>query len=56
MTTARERDQFQRIVLSAQLERARAIVARYAEGQRFYLDQIEEHQYRIGRLDERLER
>jgi hypothetical protein len=46
-----ERDQFER---TAQIERAREIIAKYHEGIRYYQQQIEDNRYSLGRLDERL--
>jgi hypothetical protein len=49
-----ERDQFERIERTAQIERAREIIAKYHEGIRYYQQQIEDNRYSLGRLDERL--
>jgi hypothetical protein len=54
MTTSNERDEFERIRLVAQIERARALVAQYEEHQEFFRRQIEDSRYELGRLDERL--
>src|SRR5712691_5736962 len=54
MTTAREEDEFERIRTTAELERDRAIVARYEEHLAFYRRRIETQLYNLGRLDERL--
>jgi hypothetical protein len=52
--TPDERDEFARMRLVAQLERARALVTQYEEHQGFYRRQIEDCRYRLGGLDERL--
>jgi hypothetical protein len=54
VTTPGEQDEFERIRLAAQIERAQAFVARYQEHQVFYRRQIEDSRYELGRLDERL--
>ena len=54
MTSRREQDEFERIRLVAQIERARMFVAQYDEHQGFYRRQIEDDRYALGRLDERL--
>ncbi len=54
MTTPNEQDEFERMRLVAQIERARDLVAQYAEHQEFYRRQIEDSRYELGRLDERL--
>jgi hypothetical protein len=54
MTTAKERDEFQRMRLVAQIERDRALIAQYEEHQAFYRARVEEGRYELGRLDERL--
>jgi hypothetical protein len=51
----RERDEFERISLTAQVEKARLLIAQYEEGLRFFRIRIEDARYKIGRLDERLE-
>ena len=42
MTTPNERDEFERMRLVAQIERARGLVAQYEEHQEFYRRQIED--------------
>jgi hypothetical protein len=54
MTTPNERDEFERMRLVAQIERARGLVARYEVHQEFYRRQVEDSRYELGRLDERL--
>lgn len=54
MTTPRERDEFQRMRLTAEIERARLLIAQYEEHQEFYRRQVESNRYELGRLDERL--
>jgi hypothetical protein len=54
MTKPDEHDEFGRIRLVAQIERARMLVAQYEEHQEFYRSQIEDSRYELGRLDERL--
>jgi ribosomal protein L15E len=50
----RERDEFERIELTARLQRARDFIAQYEEGLAFYRRQVEDTRYELGRLDERL--
>ena len=54
MTTPHERDQFTRIGTVDQIERDRAIIARYEVNLLFYSSRIENQLYELGRLDERL--
>jgi hypothetical protein len=54
MTTPDEQNEFERVRLVAQDERARMLVAQYEEHQEFYRRQIEDSRYELGRLDERL--
>ncbi|GAA0710352.1 hypothetical protein GCM10010199_06460 [Dactylosporangium roseum] len=54
MSTPHERDEFDRIRITHQLERDRAIVAQYEEHMAFYQRRIETQMYDLGRLDERL--
>lgn len=54
MTTPREEDEFRRIRIVDEIERARAIVAQYEEGLVFYRQRIEDRVYDLGMLDERL--
>ncbi len=54
MTTPRDRDEFDRIRLTDQIERDRAMVAQYEEHQAFFRKRIEDNRYDLGRLDERL--
>ena len=54
MTTPSERDEFERMRLAAQIERARELIAQYDRHQEFYRRQIEDSRYELGRLDERL--
>ena len=42
MTTPNERDEFERMRLVTQIERARALIAQYDEHQEFYRRQIED--------------
>jgi hypothetical protein len=51
---ARDRDEFERISLFADIERDRAMIERYEDGQAFFRTRIEDRKYRIGQLDERL--
>jgi hypothetical protein len=53
MTTPNERDEFERIRLVEQIDRARRLIAQYDEHQEFYRRQIEDSRYELGRLDER---
>lgn len=52
--TPRERDEFRRIHLTAELERARQIVTLYDQNQRTFRRKIEDSLYQLGKLDERL--
>lgn len=54
MNSSKERDEFERMRLAAQIERARAFIAQYQEHQEFYRRQVEDSRYELGRLDERL--
>ncbi|HEU4425124.1 MAG TPA: hypothetical protein VFR67_21550 [Pilimelia sp.] len=54
MATPDEQDEFERIRLVAQIDRARTLVAQYEEHQEFYRRQIEDSRYELGELDERL--
>ncbi|TDB96455.1 hypothetical protein E1091_09245 [Micromonospora fluostatini] len=54
MTSPRERDEFERMRLVAQIERARDFIKQYEEHQEFYRQQVEDSRYELGRLDERL--
>jgi hypothetical protein len=54
VTAPDEHGEFERIRLVAQIERARMLVAQYAEHQEFYLRQIEDSRYELDSLDERL--
>ena len=52
--TPKERDEFDRMRVSAEMERARAFVTQYEDHQRHFRRQIEEYAYELGKLDERL--
>jgi hypothetical protein len=52
--TPREEDEFERMRVTAELERARGFVAQYTEHQAIYRRKIEKHLHRLGQLDERL--
>lgn len=54
MTAPNEDDQFERIRLTAKMERARTFIEQYEQGQEFYRRQVEDIRYELGRLDERL--
>lgn len=49
-----ERDRFERIERTGEIERAREIIVKYQEGITFYQQQIEENKYSLGRPAERL--
>jgi predicted DNA-binding protein YlxM (UPF0122 family) len=49
-----ERDEFDRMRLYQEVERARMIIVQYEKGLAFYRQEIEDKRYEIGRLDERL--
>jgi hypothetical protein len=49
-----EADNFRRIQLVTEVERAKDMVARYREGIDFYRDQISRYCKRLGRIAERL--
>jgi hypothetical protein len=53
-TTPKEADEFERMRLTAKIERARGFVAQYDEHQDFYHREIEDGLYELGKLDERL--
>jgi hypothetical protein len=50
----RDDDEFERIRLTAQVERDRQMIAQYDEHQAFFRDRVEKNLYLLGRLDERL--
>jgi hypothetical protein len=50
----REQDEFERIKLHQDVERARLIIEQYETGTAFYRQEIENTRYKLGRLDERL--
>jgi ribosomal protein L15E len=50
----KEEDEFVRIRLHEEIERARVLIGKYEEGLAFVRLKIEKNRYRIGRLDERL--
>jgi hypothetical protein len=50
----RERDEFERISLTAQVDKDRRMMAQYLENLSFFHARVEEARYRLGRLDERL--
>jgi hypothetical protein len=51
----RERDEFERIELHQKIDKARLFISQYESGLTTYRRNLEEHQYDLGRLDERLE-
>jgi hypothetical protein len=53
--TPKEQDEFERMEVTAKLERARALIAQYDEHREHFRREIEKGLYRMGRLDERLE-
>lgn len=54
MDSEREADEFERMRLTAQIERARGLIAQYDEHQEFFRRQIENNRYELGRLDQKL--
>ena len=52
--TSSEHDKFQRIKLTAHIERFREIILQYEDGLAYYRSEIEDHVYKIGQIDERL--
>jgi hypothetical protein len=54
MEDQKERDEFERIQLTQEIERARLLVRQYDEHQAFYRNEIEAKLYKLGKLDERL--
>jgi hypothetical protein len=50
-----EHDEFIRIRLHQEIERARMLIGKYEEGLAHFRQEIEDNKYDIGRLDERLE-
>jgi len=55
MDDAREHHEFARIELHQKIERARIFIGQYEDGLADYRKKLEDHQYKLGRLDERLE-
>jgi hypothetical protein len=51
---SREKDEFVRIRLHQEIERARELIGKYEEGLTHFRREIEDNNYDIGRLDERL--
>ncbi len=49
-----ERDKFERIKKTADVERFHEIIVKYEEGLADYRSRVEEHLYEIGKIDERL--
>jgi hypothetical protein len=49
-----EQDEFDRIKLHQDIERARAMLAQYETGMAHFRREIENWRYKLGRLDERL--
>lgn len=54
MDEDRVNDEFERIQLRRDQERARAMIRQYEEGLAFRRLRLEKDTYRLGRLDERL--
>ncbi len=54
MDDPKDRDEFERIKLHQDIERARMIIEQYGTGMAFYRQEIENKRYKLGRLDERL--
>jgi hypothetical protein len=54
MEEHQERDQFERMRLTDEIERARYLVGQYDEHQQFWRREIETKLYKLGQLDERL--
>jgi hypothetical protein len=54
MLTPREQDEFDRMQLTAEIERKRGLIASYDENQELYRREVGDHLYSIGRIDERL--
>jgi hypothetical protein len=54
MMDSTEADNFRRIQLVADVDRARDMVARYREGIDYYRRQIDQFRYLLGRVEERL--
>ncbi len=52
--TPRERDEFERLGVVAEVERARSFIAQYTDHQEHYRREIEKNPHLLGRLDERL--
>jgi hypothetical protein len=51
---AKSDDHFDRIALHHEIERSREIIAKYLEGMAHHHRKIEDAQYDLGELDERL--
>ena len=54
MDDAQERDEFARIELHQEIERVRLFIRQYESGLANYREKLEDHQYKLGKLDERL--
>jgi hypothetical protein len=52
--TPREKDEFERMRLVAEIEQHRLLIAQYEEHQAYYRGRVEGNRYKLGRLDERL--
>jgi hypothetical protein len=52
--TPREKDEFERMRLVAEVEHYRLLIAQYEEHQAYYRGRVEDNRYQLGRLDERL--
>jgi hypothetical protein len=50
----READEFRRIEINSQVERASTMISKYREGIDYYRDQLDEYHDRLGRIAERL--
>ena len=49
-----EADNFRRIQLESEVERAKGLIARYREGIDFYRDRLDEYHNWLGHIEERL--
>jgi hypothetical protein len=54
MDEQRGNDEFERIQLHQDIERARYLIGQYDTHQAFYRGEIEAKMYQLGKLDERL--
>ncbi|MEU8005022.1 hypothetical protein AB0B66_28015 [Catellatospora sp. NPDC049111] len=54
MAENRVKHEFNRMELTARMERDREIIAKYEVGREFHRERVENTHYELGRLDEKL--